>query len=80
MSDGKFTTQAAVLWGTIPVESQKRILAAVFCVKCRDAVQIVNFTGDVDKRGDVVLKGSCAKCGYEVVRVVETSEDQPQNN
>ena len=80
MSDGKFTNQAAVLWGTIPLEAQKRILAAVFCVKCRKGVQITNFTADVDKRGDVILKGSCSKCGHEVVRVVETSEAQTQNN
>jgi hypothetical protein len=80
MSDGKFTTRAAVLWGSIPSAAQKRILAAVFCVKCRAPVQIVNFTGDVDKRGDVILIGSCAVCGHEVVRVVETSENQVGNN
>ena len=73
MSDGKFTTRAAVLWGTIPKEARDRILANVFCMKCRDAVQITNFTGK-EKGGDLVLKGLCAKCGHEVVRMVETSE------
>ena len=80
MNDGKFTIQAAVLWGPIPVAAKKRILAKVFCVKCRKSVQIVNFTGDVDKRGDVILKGSCAVCGREVVRVLETSENRSENN
>ena len=80
MSDGKFTTQAAVLWGAIPLAAQKRILANVFCVKCRGAVQITNFTGDVEKNGDVILKGSCAVCGHEVVRVLETSENRNENN
>ena len=80
MSDDKFTTQAAVLWGVIPLAAKQRILANVFCVKCRGAVQIVNFTGDVDKRGDVILKGLCAVCGNEVVRVLETSEIRNESN
>ena len=80
MKAGKLTTQAAVLWGAIPLTTQKRILANVFCVKCLVSVQIVKFRGDVDKRGDVILKGSCAVCGHDVVRVVETSEIQNANN
>ena len=80
MKDGQFTPKAAFLWAMIPKEAQTRILANVFCVKCRDSVQIVKLTGDVDKRGDVVLKGSCAVCGHEVVRVVETSESDHSKN
>jgi hypothetical protein len=80
MSDGTFTIQAAVLWGTIPPKAQKRILNAVFCVKCRTSVQIVNYTGDVQKNGDLLLKGACASCGHEVVRLVETSEARNENN
>ena len=78
--NGQFTPNAALLWAMVPKEAQIRILANVFCVKCRDAVQIVNFTGDVDNRGDVILRGSCAKCGHEVVRVVETSESDHSKN
>lgn len=79
MSDGRFTAKAAVLWGAIPKEARERILAAVFCVKCRTSVQITKFTGE-EKNGDVYLKGSCAKCGHEVVRVVETSEEDHSGN
>ena len=79
MSDGKFTPQAAVLWATIPKEARERILASVFCVKCRTSVQITNFTGE-ERKGDVYLKGSCAKCRHEVVRVVETSERDSSEN
>ena len=79
MSDGQFTAKAAVLWGTIPKEARERILAAVFCVKCRDAVTITNFTGEEEK-GDVILKGSCAVYGHEVVRVVEMSEHYNSGN
>ena len=79
MSDGQFTAKAAVLWGTILKEARERILAAVFCVTCRDSVTITNFTGE-EKNGDVILKGACAKCGHEVVRVVETSEQDKSGN
>ncbi len=61
------------LWGTLPKEARERILANVFCVKCRDSVTITKFTGE-ERKGDVYLQGSCARCGHEVVRVVETSE------
>ena len=79
MSDGQFTAKAAVLWGTIPKEARERILAAVFCVKCRDSVTITKFTGE-EKNGDVYLKGACGKCGHDVVRVVETSEHDNSGN
>ena len=62
-----------MLWGTIPQVARARILANVFCVKCRDSVQITNFTGE-ERNGDVYLKGSCAKCGHEVMRLMEISE------
>jgi len=79
MSDGEFTAKAGALWGTIPKEARARILANVFCVKCRDSVTIINFNGE-ERNGDVILKGACAKCGHEVVRVVETSEHDNSGN
>ena len=79
MNDGQFTLPAAVLWATIPKEARERILANVFCVKCRGAVVITNYTGE-EENGDVILKGSCANCGHEVVRVVETSERDSSGN
>ena len=79
MNDAKFTPRAAVLWGMIPKEARERILANVFCVKCRASVQIKNFTGE-GRKGDVILKGSCARCGHEVVRVVERSESDHSGN
>jgi RNase P subunit RPR2 len=79
MNEGKFTPKAAVLWSTIPKEARARILAAVFCVKCRTSVTITNYTSE-EKNGDVFLKVLCAKCGHEVVRVVETSEEDKSGN
>lgn len=79
MSDGKFTPRAAVLWASIPKEARTRILANVFCVKCRDGVEITNFTGEEEK-GDLISKGACARCGHEVARLVETSESDKSQN
>lgn len=79
MSEGQFSPRAAVLWGTIPREARERILKNVWCVKCRGSVEMVRFTGE-EENGDVILKGSCAGCGHEVVRVVETSERDLSGN
>ncbi len=35
--------------------------------------RMVNFTGE-EQNGDVILRGACANCGHDVVRVLETSE------
>lgn len=75
----KFTPKAAALWSTVPADVKPRILKNVFCVKCRCAVEIVNFTGE-EERGDLILKGQCARCGHEVARVIETSETNWGNN
>ena len=40
---------------------------------------MTKFTGE-EGTGDVILTGSCAKCGHEVVRVVETSEAEHSGN
>ncbi len=79
MSEGTFSTQAGVLWGTIPREARERILKNVFCGKCRGSVEMVRFTGK-EENGDVILKCSCAVCGQAVVRVVETSERDLSGN
>jgi hypothetical protein len=79
MSARVFTAEAELLWGTVPAQARVRILKNVFCTQCRDSVEMVDYGGTV-KGGDVVLDGSCAKCGHRVVRVVETSEAPPPNN
>jgi len=80
MNAGKFTLHAQVLWGVIPLAARKRILANVFCGKCCGSRPIVNFTGEVEAHGDLILRGSCAVCGHHVVRVLETSENRNENN
>jgi hypothetical protein len=79
MSDGKFTTQAAILWGAITLEAQKRILKSAFCAKCNIFVEIVNYYGTVEN-GDLMLDGTCGFCGHAAARVVETSKIRIENN
>jgi len=79
MSKGKFTTEAALLWGGIPVEIQKRILKNAFCAKCNVLVKIVDYYGTVEN-GDLMLDGTCAFCGHAAARVVETSKARHENN
>lgn len=68
-----FTFAAAKLWDTIPHDTQKLLLANVWCGKCRHEVTITDFSGTV-KAGDLLLVGKCAECRGDVARVIELSE------
>lgn len=67
-----FTPQAARIWSAIPAEDRNYLLSKVWCVQCRHAVTITNFTG-VIKGGDLLLVGKCAECQGDVARVIEKS-------
>ena len=79
MSEEQFTARAAALWGTIPSQARERLLKNVFCVSCGDSVEITKFTGE-ECDGNLVLKGSCAKRGHAVARVLETSQVDSSGN
>ena len=79
MSKKKFTTEAALLWGGIPMAQQKRILKSACCAKCDTFVEIVNYYGTV-KDGDLCLDGDCAVCGHAAAKVVETSKANYSKN
>ena len=64
----QFTPKASKLWTAIPVEFQEKFLAKVFCSQCGIGVAITNYKGAV-KYGNIILRGSCAICGHEVVRL-----------
>jgi ribosomal protein S27AE len=66
----QFTPKASKLWTVIPVEFQEKILAKVFCSQCGIGVAITNYKGAV-KYGNIILRGSCAICGHEVVRLLD---------
>jgi hypothetical protein len=79
MSEEQFTARAEVLWATVPRQAREQILKNVFCGNCCGSVEIIKFTGE-ERDGNLVLKGSCAKCGQDVARVVETSQVDPSGN
>lgn len=68
----KFTEPAAKLWEAIPGQGRKKLLANVWCGKCRHEVTITNFTGAV-KAGDLLLVGKCAVCHGDVARLIESN-------
>ena len=65
-----FTSPAAKLWATIPTEAKKRLLANVWCGRCRHEVTITNFTGAANA-GDLLLVGLCSECRGDVAKVIE---------
>jgi C4-type Zn-finger protein len=79
MKPGEFTPEAALLWSSIAPKDRELILKNVYCPGCSDSAEMVRFSGEV-KAGDVILTGSCAKCGHKVLRVLETSERNPARN
>ena len=68
----KFTTEAQTVWNSIPPQMQERLLCNVWCTHCSGVTTISEFTGEVEN-GDLILRGSCASCGGNVARVVEST-------
>jgi Zn ribbon nucleic-acid-binding protein len=66
----EFTDEAKMLWEAIPQQIQERLIANVWCPNCGTVTTITDFKGYVEN-GDLVLIGSCAKCGKKVARVLE---------
>ena len=79
MSSERFTTEAALFWGGLSVDLQKRILKSALCAKCNTYVEIVNYYGSV-KDGDLCLDGDCVVCGHASARVMEAAQAKPKNN
>jgi len=65
-----FTKQAKTIWDSLPEDFQEKVLKSVFCVKCRTAVEIVEYAGVVED-GLLVLDGNCKTCGQAVTRVLD---------
>lgn len=66
------TPKAKQLWDTIPGEFQVKLLNNVYCVNCRKSRGIKVEKGFVED-GDLILKGTCTTCNYEVARLIESS-------
>ncbi|NMW18533.1 MAG: hypothetical protein HKK66_05835 [Chlorobiaceae bacterium] len=68
----EFTRDSDEFWAAIPMQYREQILSNVFCSRCREAVEIVDYSDAIIK-GDLLLKGKCATCGHDVARLVEGS-------
>ena len=69
-SDDVFSPEAATRWTKVPEWAQERILANVWCGKCRGSVAIILESAQMDN-ADLVFRGKCQKCGNSVCRVIE---------
>ncbi len=65
-----WTNEARKAWQSIPTEHQKKIERNVWRPACRGATTIVDYSGEIVGKS-VVLRGSCARCGQRVARVIE---------
>ena len=65
-----FTAPAARRWRELGPQRQTLILNMVWCVGCEATTTIVEPAGHI-VRGDLVLEGTCLRCGGVVRRVIE---------
>jgi len=66
----QFTAAAARAWERVPHEIRIRLLNNVWCGACRGNASIAVASAFVEGC-NLVLEGSCTKCGGSVARVVE---------
>lgn len=59
-----------IKWARIPQNIREKILMNVWCVKCSNVTEVIDYKIIEDKVG-LTIKGNCNKCGHEVCRVVE---------
>ena len=70
----QFTPAAAALWRNVPAWAQAKVLANVYCSRCRHATTISDFRGEVVS-GDLLLTGACQVCGTTVRRLIEVESE-----
>ena len=65
----------------MPLESLEIVYEDNHCLAIAkpSGVPCAHFQGK-EQKGDLLLTGSCSKCGHKVVRVLETSEVRSDNN
>lgn len=60
-------------WLAITEEIRDKLLRNVWCTKCRDAVEVVDYVIKGHDLG-IMLEGKCGKCGHSVARVIEKED------
>ena len=65
------SAQARKRWESLSVTDRESILSAVWCVSCSRPSRMIIGGGQI-MAGDLVLSGTCSRCGAEVERLVES--------
>jgi hypothetical protein len=65
------SAQAQRRWESLPVADRESILGAVWCASCSRTSRMVVGGGQI-VAGDLVLSGTCSRCGADVERLVES--------
>gem|GEM_PF-2284389 len=68
------TTQAKLIWKSIPQPVRLKLLNNVYCVECKQMTGVGNIKMTV-KGGDLIINGSCTSCGGNVARLIEVTPD-----
>ena len=69
----KLTADAKKRWEQIPAHCRALLLNPVWRSKCRAGTEMLLTSGRMEGR-DLVLNGTCKKCGASVARVIEPEE------
>ena len=69
----KFSVEAKRRWEQIPESARKEIMDNVWCSYCTTGTAMQLREATMLKR-DLLLSGTCKKCGGEVARVIEPAE------
>jgi hypothetical protein len=64
---------------TLTTRSGATVVLTTTIIHHPTAREIIKFKGQ-EHNGNLVLTGSCAKCGHDVARVVETSQVDSSGN
>ncbi len=67
----EFTAEALSVWVSIPQQVREQILSSVWCTRCARATTAINISGRLEE-GDLILTGTCARCGATVARTLES--------
>lgn len=71
------TTQAKVIWESIPQPVRLKLLNNVFCVECKKTTGVGKIKMTVES-GDLLINGVCTSCGSKVARLVESEIEAPK--
>ena len=69
----EMSPQAKKLWEKIPTKIRVKLLNNVWCGRCLGMCSVGNAKAIV-KDGDIIIEGTCTKCGNNVARLIEGSQ------